>query len=111
MLVYSQHEVTQEWGNFKVTGVSLGENKRWKLTLEDGRELVAAWNHWMFLPSGAMVPLSRLLPGDALAGVHPGVVKSVEFYDQGEVVYISIEEGHTYQNKGLTSHNYIKIAY
>jgi predicted phage tail protein len=105
MRVRTQHEQTLEWGDFEVQAVSLAANRRFTLKLQDGRRLVAAWNHPVFKRGPGFVPLLELRPGDVLEGTTPGVVASCLPLDFGPVVKITIAGAHTYVNRGLLSHN------
>jgi rhodanese-related sulfurtransferase len=105
MSVWTRHETTGAWGPYEVEAVSKTENRRWILSLEDGRSLVASYNHPMFLDDGSTLPLMNLIPGQKLVGLIPSVVSRVQAFDTGPVVKITIKDAHTYVNNGLLSHN------
>lgn len=103
-VVRTAHEESMEWGDYPVVDVSTHEAERWAVTLEDGRELVASYNHRVFVDED-WVEVARLAPGMRIDGVHPGVVSKSQRLGVGTVVLITVEGAHTYQTVGLLSHN------
>ncbi len=102
--VRTQHETTLEWGDFPITQVARLEAECRRLVLEDGRELVATYNHRVRTEAD-WVELRRLEAGMRLVGERPGVVARVEVAGRGPVVLLTVAGGHTYQTAGFTSHN------
>ncbi|NTX07046.1 hypothetical protein [Myxococcus sp. CA040A] len=102
--VRTQDEVTLEWGDYPVSYVSTLEAERWRLVLDDGRELVATYNHRV-RTDAAWVELRHLDAGMRLVGERPGVVRQVEAAGRGPVVRITVAGAHTYQTVGFLSHN------
>jgi len=105
MVVFTQHELTEQYGNYIIGAVSFGINDIWTLLLEDGRELDFAPNH-RFLTTSGWQELKILKPGMTILGSTPGIVKSVqEKLLNTEVIKITVNDAHTYQTSGLISHN------
>lgn len=103
-VVRTQHEETLEWGDFHVVDVSTHEAERWAVTLEDGREVVASYNHRVFA-DGDWVEVARLAPGARIDGERPGIVSKSQRLGVGTVVLMTVDGAHTYQTAGLLSHN------
>lgn len=104
--VLTNHEHNLFMMPAEVIHVSRHEDRwRWKLTMEDGRELIADRRHMMFRDTYGFCPLNELVAGDWLLGPQPGRVLSVAPHDRGPVVKITVRTAHTYVNRGLLSHN------
>lgn len=103
--VYTQRDEDLCWGAYRVLDCQVVEDQRWRLELEDGRELLATPGHRMHVEGEGWVELDSLQPGQRLAGLTPGVVRRVSKADHGEVVHVMIEGASTYQTWGLLSHN------
>lgn len=103
--VFTQREEDLCWGSYKVLACEVATADRWRLELEDGRELVATPNHRLHVEGHGWVELDSLEPGQTLTGLTPGVVHRVSKADHGEVVHVTIEGASTYQTAGLLSHN------
>jgi hypothetical protein len=105
-LVLTSHEHSLRMGMHRVSHVSRHEDRwRWKLTMEDGREIIAHYRHPFWLAGAGFTELKRLRPGDWLEGAAPGRVRSVAPHDRGPVVKITVEDAHTYCTRGLLTHN------
>lgn len=103
-VVRTQHEESLEWGDFPVVDVSAHEAERWAVTFEDGREVVASYNHRMRTDKD-WVEVARLVAGAKVLGERPGVVAKAQRLGTGTVILITVEGAHTYQTEGLLSHN------
>ena len=105
MVVHTRHETTGEWGDYPVTIVRHGEDERWNIKFEDGREFVGTFNHPVMVNEG-WVEIQHLKAGDKV--LQPkgfAVVKSAEYFDRGPIVKIEVQDAHTYLTEGFLSHN------
>jgi len=105
MLIRTQHEKTLRWGNHVVVTVSLANNIRWDVSLNDGRIICLAFNHRIYVDGLGWKEVHELRQGDRLIGDKPGTVHLAKYRDRGPVVKIGIEDAHTYQTSGILSHN------
>jgi len=105
MEVYTRHETTNEWGNYPVEAVEEGEDERWVIQFEDGRQFIGTFNHPVMVKD-AWKEIQHLQAGDEIAqpeGV--AVVKSARFFDMGTIIKITVKDAHTYLTEGFLSHN------
>ncbi|MCP3065786.1 hypothetical protein LXT21_44170 [Myxococcus sp. K38C18041901] len=102
--VRTQDEVTLAWGDYPVTQAATLDADCRRLVLEDGRELVATYNHRVRTEAD-WVELRHLERGARLVGEKPGVVARVEEAGRGPVVLLTVAGAHTYQTLGVLSHN------
>jgi len=76
MKVFTQHEHTGVWGVHPVTAVGFGEDERWKVVTEDGREFIGTFNHRVKTDKD-WVEIRHLQPGDKIVQINGhAVVKS-----------------------------------
>jgi hypothetical protein len=100
--VLTQHEHTLEWGAYPVIYKELIPNaKRVKVSFDDA-EFIGSWDHKFFVSVDNWVTIKNLKAGDIVGGK---VVKSIEDFDEGPVVFLTIENAHTYVCQGVLSHN------
>lgn len=100
--VLTQHEHTLEWGVYPVIYKEIiPQAKRVKVSFDDG-EFIGSWDHKFFVSVDNWVTIKNLQAGDIVGGK---VVKAVEDYDEGPVVFLTIEDAHTYVCQGVLSHN------
>jgi len=105
MKVFTQHEHTGVWGVHPVTAVGFGEDERWKVVTEDGREFIGTFNHRVKTDKD-WVEIRHLQPGDKIVQINGhAVVKSSQHFDYGKIVKITIDDAHTYLTEGFLSHN------
>jgi hypothetical protein len=105
MVVHTRHETTGEWGDFPVTIVRHGEDERWSIKFEDGREFVGTFNHPVMVDE-AWVEIQHLKAGDKVLQPEGfAVVKSAKYFDRGPIVKIEVQDAHTYLTEGFLSHN------
>jgi predicted phage tail protein len=110
MMVYTQHQDTLLWDFYSVESIGFHRAECYKLILEDGRKLVATWNHRVLLGDPTLgltrwEELHKLQAGDIVLGRESGVVKSSEYDGEHLVARIMVEGARTYQASGFTSHN------
>jgi len=105
MKVFTQHEHTGVWGVHPVTAVGFGEDERWKVVTEDGREFIGTFNHRVKTDKD-WVEIRHLQPGDKIVQINGhAVVKSSQHFDYGKIVKITVHDAHTYLTEGFLSHN------
>lgn len=106
MEVYTKHETTGVWGNYKVTNVTSMEDYRWVVICDDDSKFIGTFNH-RFLTDKGWVELNKLEPNDNIITFDDNKVRvvSVNNYDMGEVIKITVEDAHTYVCENLVSHN------
>lgn len=101
-----------EWGGpeclHAVAWVKHVMNKRLRLTMEDGRELICSVNHRLCI-SGEWVRADSLKVGQVIHGARPGIIRRVKQIGRGPVVQCSIPTALTYRSAdGLWMHNVLK---
>ena len=100
--VLTQHEHTLMWGAYPVIYKEIIPNaKRVKVSFDDA-EFIGSWDHKFFVSVDNWVTIKNLKVGDIVGGK---VVKSIEDLDEGPVVFLTIEDAHTYVCQGVLSHN------
>lgn len=100
--VLTQHEHTLEWGVYPVVYKEIiPQAKRVKVSFDDG-EFIGSWDHKFFVSVDNWVTIKNLQAGDIIGGK---VVKAVEDFDEGPVVFLTIDNAHTYVCQGVLSHN------
>lgn len=100
--VKTQHENTLEWGIYPVIYKEiLPSVKRLKIVF-DGTEFIGSYNHKFFISVDNWKKAEDLKVGDIVSGF---AVKSIEQYEEGPVVFITINDAHSYICQDLLSHN------
>ena len=100
--VKTQHENTLEWGIYPVIYKEiLPSVKRLKIVF-DGTEFIGSYNHKFFISADNWKKAEDLKVGDIVSGF---AVKSIEQYEEGPVVFITINDAHSYICQDLLSHN------
>jgi hypothetical protein len=100
--VLTQHEHTLEWGVYPVIYKEIiPQAKRVKVSFDDG-EFIGSWDHKFFVSVDNWVTIKNLKAGDIVGGK---VVKALEDFDEGPVVFLTIDNAHTYVCQNVLSHN------
>lgn len=100
-IVRTQHEETLEWGDYKVSHVSIiNDSKKVKLTFSNS-EIICSTSH-KFYANNKWTECVLLSVGDIVSGQ---TLQSIENVENGDVVKITVETAHTYICEGLLSHN------
>lgn len=100
--VLTQHEHTLVWGAYPIIYKEIIPNaKRVKVSFDDA-EFIGSWDHKFFVSVDNWVTIKNLKVGDIVNGK---VVKSIQDLDEGPVVFLTIEDAHTYVCQGVLSHN------
>lgn len=110
MEVYTKHETTGIWGNYKVTHVESMIDYRWQVKFDNGTEFIGTFNH-RFLTDKGWKALNDLEEQDVVIckdDLTTKVIK-VNSHDEGEVIKITIDNAHTYLTNDLVSHNVKQI--
>ncbi|WP_163869603.1 Hint domain-containing protein [Myxococcus eversor] len=105
MRVLTQHETSLKLDAYQVAAVQRARAHWHRLTLEDGRSVVASSLHPLFVDGAGWTALSALRAGDTLLGSRPGRVVGVEAVGEGDVVRLTVHGARTYNVQGLLSHN------
>jgi hypothetical protein len=107
MQVYTRHENKDVWGNYPVIAVKPGQDLRWKIDFEDGRQFTGTFNHPLYTQDRGWVEIRDLKIGDQIT--EPGgtfaVVKEAKEDGYGEIIKITVDDAHTYLTEGFLSHN------
>jgi intein/homing endonuclease len=103
--VYTRHQDTFEWGNYKVTSAERYIQPTVKVVIDEFQVEVSA-SHKFLTKDLEFVSISDLLVGDLIEttkGVKP--ILSIESTGTKEVVKLEIEDAHTYVVENIVSHN------
>lgn len=101
-IVRTQHENTLEWGDHPVVYKEIiPASKRLKVIF-DSTEFIGSLDHKFFVAVDKWVKLKDLKIGDIVSGK---VVKDIQEHEDGPVVYITVQNAHTYICQDLLSHN------
>lgn len=106
MEVFTKHETTGEWGNYKVSAVSRMIDYRWSVNFDNDTQFVGTFNH-RFLTNKGWKQLNNLEEGDIVICKDEATTKvtRVNSYDEGEVIKITVENAHTFLTENIVSHN------
>ena len=99
--VRTQHENTLEWGDFKVSHVSIVNNSQKLKLIFDNSQLICSTTHKLYF-NEMWSECTNLSIGDMVSGQ---ILQNIERVEDGDVVKITIEDAHTYICEGLLSHN------
>jgi hypothetical protein len=102
--VWTRPENGGPWGCYPVTGHSVHTSERVCTKFADGRKLVTSPPHRLCVGSEWM-RVDEMKPGMIVSGIDLGQVVSVEPYEVGPVVKMTVGDAHTYVTEGLLSHN------
>jgi hypothetical protein len=98
--VKTKHEETMEWGEYRISHVSIVHSERIKIVVGD-INFVCSLSH-KFYDEGRWIEVSNLKIGDFIG---ESEVFAIQEYEPGEVVKIIVEDAHTYLCEGFLSHN------
>ena len=102
-VVKTKHESTLEDVNAPITLKQIRTDKRVKVTIGN-KEIVCTPNHRFYVDNRqAFVEAQELQEGDILSEQH---FISIEEYEAGEIVKLTVERAHTYISEGILSHNF-----
>ncbi len=100
--VLTQHEHTLVWGVHPVIYKEIIPNAKRVKVLFDDTEFIGSWDHKFFVSVDNWVTIKNLKVGDIVGSK---VFKSIQDLDEGPVVFLTIEDAHTYVCQGVLSHN------
>jgi hypothetical protein len=104
--VYTQHEITKEWGFYNVSKAFIAEGMKTTLTFDDETDVTVSVSHKFMMSDGEWKTCAELIVGDSLQGYEKiKTIKNITRIGRGPVVNIEIEDAHTYVVAGLISHN------
>jgi hypothetical protein len=102
-LIYTQHEKTFEWGNYKINFVKVVPNiKKYKILFSPQKEFICSDSHSFYVDGKGWTNTWQLKIGDI---INDNEVILIEKIESGFVVKIEVEDAHTYICEGLLSHN------
>ncbi|MDY6922747.1 MAG: Hint domain-containing protein [Pseudomonadota bacterium] len=104
--VWTQHELTGQWGAFEVEAISLAKDEPCcLLTVDDGRTLPVTPDHRVSVEGRGYVHAKDLLFGAVILGPQPSRLIDRTYAGRRTVVRATIREAHTYVANGMLSHN------
>jgi hypothetical protein len=107
-LIYTQHEKTFEWGNYKINFVKVVPNiKKYKILFSPQKEFICSDSHSFYVDEKGWTNTWQLKIGDI---INENEVILIEKIESGFVVKIEVEDAHTYICEGLLSHNITKVS-
>jgi hypothetical protein len=104
-MVYTQHELTKEWGNYRIDSMSFEIQPVLNVMIGD-KKLKVSDSHKFLIENGEYVSISDINIGNTIQTID-GLKEliSKENIGNNEVVRFEIEEAHTYVVEGMISHN------
>lgn len=104
-MVYTQHELTKEWGNYRIDSMSFEIQPVLNVMIGD-KTLKVSDSHKFLIENGEYVSISDISIGDNIQTID-GLKEliSKENIGNNEVVRFEIEDAHTYVVEGVISHN------
>lgn len=106
--IYTMHEITRDWGYYRVKHAEIVTQPKAVVTFDDGSMLHVSLSHKFYLGRNIWRNLFNLAVGDQVATYTSGVkrtITSIENTDLGDVVSLEIEDAHTYIANNIISHN------
>lgn len=105
--VYTMHEKTGIWGDFKVSYVKIIDNQnKLEFILNDGSSIKVSDSHKFYMEGDVWKKSSDISVGEIIKGISSNkTIVSINTIDPGQVVKIEVEDAHTYISNGLISHN------
>jgi hypothetical protein len=110
-LVYTIHETTGVWGDYKVSHVEIvGNQDKILINFSDDSSISVSKSHKFLMTDNEWRIASNLSIGETIRGLDSNktitLVTSIGF---GDVVKIEVEDAHTYISSGVISHNKVTI--
>lgn len=105
-MLWTRHEHTGVYGAFRVLEANRHEGfERQAVVMNDGRRNVFATDH-QFCIDGEYVEATD---GASVDGLRPGRIERIDPAPNGPVIQFAVEDAHTLETDGLSSHNKIII--
>jgi len=106
-LVYTIHETTGVWGNYKVSDVeTIGNQDKILINFSDGTDISVSKSHKFLMIDNNWKIASDLLIDDSIRGIESNkTISLLTAIGLGDVVKIEVEDAHTYVSAGVISHN------
>lgn len=111
-LVYTMHEITGIWDNYKVLFVEIiGNQDKLLINFSDGTDISVSKSHKFLMIDNIWKISSNLSIGESIKGIEINkTITSITSIGFGDVVKIEIEHAHTYVSNGVISHNKLGIT-
>jgi hypothetical protein len=104
--IYTMHETTKEFGNFKVIKADIWQQPKLRFVFEDNTEIVVSESHRFLLADDTWNNAINVSVGTLLKGIDINKkVTNITSMGVGPVVKFEIEDAHTYISAGIISHN------
>ena len=106
-LVYTMHETTGEWGDYKITNVEIVSNQiKLLINFTDDTDIIVSNSHKFLMDNNEWKTSISLSIGDSIKGIESNkIVSLITNIGPGDVVSITVEDAHTYVSSGVISHN------
>ena len=104
-MVYTQHETTNKWGNYRINSMSFEIQPILNVTIGN-KTLKVSDSHKFLIENGEYVSINNINVGDKIQTID-GLKELVSKENIGndEVIRFEIEDAHTYVVEGVISHN------
>jgi hypothetical protein len=105
-IIYTMHDITREYGYYKVLYAAIEMQPKLRLEFENGKSIVISTTHRFLMATNTWNSAFNLKIGDSIRGVDSdNTIVSIDALGEGPVVKFEIEDAHTYISSGLISHN------
>ena len=101
-MVYTQHEDTFEWNNYPVSYVDIVKSDKKLLKFDNNVEIICSDSHKFHVKGKGWLHVTDIIIGDMIS---EKTLLDIKDYEHGDVVFITVDEAHTYICEGLLSHN------